>query len=45
MSAEVFDRIAESWYNFFHYTRFRTELEALAGRWQKGNSKKARRCS
>ncbi|MFH1639513.1 MAG: methyltransferase domain-containing protein [Chloroflexota bacterium] len=36
MSTEVFDRIAGSWYNFFHYTRFKTELEALARRWQKG---------
>jgi len=33
---EIFDRIAPSWYNFRHWSIFRTELEALADRWQKG---------
>jgi tRNA (uracil-5-)-methyltransferase TRM9 len=32
----IFDQIAPSWYNFRHWSIFRTELEALAGRWQKG---------
>jgi len=33
---EVFDEIASSWYNFRHWSIFRSELEALARRWQKG---------
>jgi SAM-dependent methyltransferase len=33
---EVFDQIAPSWYNFRHWSIFRSELEALARRWQKG---------
>ncbi|MCX6011531.1 MAG: class I SAM-dependent methyltransferase, partial [Chloroflexi bacterium] len=33
---EIFDQIAPSWYNFRHWSIFRTELEALARRWQKG---------
>jgi tRNA (uracil-5-)-methyltransferase TRM9 len=33
---EVFDQIAPGWYNFRHYSIFRTELESLAKRWQKG---------
>jgi tRNA (uracil-5-)-methyltransferase TRM9 len=32
----IFDQIAPSWYNFRHWSIFRNELEALAGRWQKG---------
>ena len=32
----IFDQIAPSWYNFRHWSIFRTELEALAGCWQKG---------
>jgi tRNA (uracil-5-)-methyltransferase TRM9 len=32
----IFYQIAPSWYNFRHWSIFRTELEALAGRWQKG---------
>ena len=32
----IFDQIAPSWYNFRHWSIFRTELEALAERWQKG---------
>ena len=33
---EVFDKIAPSWYNFRHWSKYRTELEQLAGRWQQG---------
>jgi tRNA (uracil-5-)-methyltransferase TRM9 len=33
---DVFNQIAPSWYNFRHWSIFRTELEALAERWQKG---------
>ena len=33
---EIFDQIAPSWYNFRHWSIFRTELEGLAERWQKG---------
>jgi ubiquinone/menaquinone biosynthesis C-methylase UbiE len=33
---DIFDQIAPSWYNFRHWSIFRTELEALAERWQKG---------
>ena len=36
MNKEVFDQIASSWYNFRHWSRFPTELEALAKRWQRG---------
>jgi tRNA (uracil-5-)-methyltransferase TRM9 len=32
----IFDQIAPSWYNYRHWSIFRTELEALAERWQKG---------
>ncbi len=32
----IFDQIAPSWYNFRHWSIFRSELEALARRWQKG---------
>ncbi len=32
----VYDEIAESWYNFRHWTRFGEELAELAVRWQKG---------
>lgn len=32
----VYDDIAESWYNRRHWTRFREELDALAGRWKGG---------
>jgi len=32
----AFDAIAPAWYNVRHYTIFKAELEALAGRWQKG---------
>ena len=33
---ENFDQIAPGWYNFRHYSIFRTELEGLAQRWQRG---------
>ncbi|MBA7619968.1 2-methoxy-6-polyprenyl-1,4-benzoquinol methylase [subsurface metagenome] len=36
MTQEIFDQIAPSWYNFRHWSIFRTELEALARRWQRG---------
>lgn len=36
MTQNIFDQIAPSWYNFRHWSIFRTELEALAERWQKG---------
>ena len=34
--SSTFDAIAPAWYNFRHYTVFKTELEELASRWQKG---------
>ena len=33
---DIFDQIAPSWYNFRHWPIFRSELEMLAQRWQKG---------
>jgi tRNA (uracil-5-)-methyltransferase TRM9 len=33
---EVFDQMAEGWYNFRHYSIFPRELAELAQRWQKG---------
>ena len=33
---DVFDRIAPGWYNFRHWSIFRSELETLAQRWQQG---------
>jgi tRNA (uracil-5-)-methyltransferase TRM9 len=33
---EIYDNIAESWYNFRHHTRFKKDLDELARRWQKG---------
>jgi len=32
----IFNQIAPGWYNFRHWSIFRTELEALAERWRKG---------
>ncbi|MFC2051482.1 class I SAM-dependent methyltransferase [Chloroflexota bacterium] len=32
----MFNQIAPGWYNFRHWSIFRSELEALAQRWQKG---------
>jgi len=34
---EVFDKIAPGWYNYRHWSIFRTELEALARLWGKGS--------
>ncbi len=36
-SQSVFDQIAPGWYNFRHWSIFRSELEALVQRWQKGS--------
>ena len=36
MNKDIFDQIAPSWYNFRHWSIFRSELEVLAQRWQKG---------
>ena len=36
-SPDIFNQIAPSWYNFRHWSIFRSELEALAQRWQKGS--------
>ncbi len=33
---EIYDNIAESWYNYRHHTRFKRELDCLAGRWKGG---------
>ena len=33
---DVFNQIAPSWYNFRHWSIFRSELEMLARRWQQG---------
>lgn len=33
---DVFNKIAPGWYNFRHWTIFRTELDAVAEKWQKG---------
>jgi len=33
---DIFNQIAPSWYNFRHWSIFRSELEVLAHRWQKG---------
>ena len=33
---DVFNQIAPSWYNFRHWSIFRSELEALASQWRKG---------
>ncbi len=36
MNKNIFNQIAPGWYNFRHWSIFRSELEALAQRWQKG---------
>ena len=36
MTTNVFDQIAPGWYNFRHWSIFRSELEEMARRWQKG---------
>ena len=33
---DVYDQIAPGWYNFRHRSIFKTELEELASKWQKG---------
>ncbi len=33
---DIFNQIAPGWYNFRHWSIFRSELESLANRWQKG---------
>jgi tRNA (uracil-5-)-methyltransferase TRM9 len=37
VTRNIFDQIAPGWYNFRHWTIFRSELEALADRWYKGS--------
>jgi len=37
VARETFNQIAPGWYNFRHWSIFRTELEALTQRWQKGS--------
>jgi tRNA (uracil-5-)-methyltransferase TRM9 len=37
VTRDIFDQIAPGWYNFRHWTIFRSELEALADRWYKGS--------
>ncbi len=37
VTRDVFDQIAPGWYNFRHRSIFPSELETLAGRWQKGS--------
>ncbi|MDD4875637.1 MAG: class I SAM-dependent methyltransferase [Dehalococcoidales bacterium] len=36
MTTNVFNQIAESWYNFRHWSIFRNELEELAQKWHEG---------
>jgi len=36
MAIDVFNQIAPGWYNFRHWSIFRSELETLARRWQRG---------
>ncbi len=36
MTRDIFNQIAPGWYNFRHWSIFRSELEALAHNWQKG---------
>ena len=36
MTINIFNQIAPSWYNFRHWSIFRTELEVLAQRWHSG---------
>ena len=36
MTRDIFDQIAPGWYNFRHWSIFRSELEAMAHRWQNG---------
>jgi len=36
VTKNTFNEIAPGWYNFRHWSRFRSELETLAQRWQRG---------
>jgi len=36
VAIDVFNQIAPGWYNFRHWSIFRSELEALVQRWQQG---------
>ena len=36
MTRDIFNQIAPSWYNFRHWSIFRSELEVLASRWREG---------
>jgi len=36
VTRDIFNQIAPSWYNFRHWSIFRSELEALSRRWQRG---------
>ncbi len=36
MTRDIFNQIAPGWYSFRHWSIFRSELEMLARRWQKG---------
>jgi tRNA (uracil-5-)-methyltransferase TRM9 len=36
MARDIFNQIAPGWYNFRHWSRFRSELETVGHRWQKG---------
>ena len=36
MTKNIFDQIAPGWYSFRHWSIFRSELEALAQRWEVG---------
>ena len=36
MTRDIFNQIAPGWYNFRHWSIFRSELEMLAQRWQRG---------
>jgi len=37
VTRDIFNQIAPGWYNFRHWSIFRSELEVLAQRWQKGS--------
>lgn len=37
VTRDIFDQIAPGWYNFRHWSIFRSELEVLAQRWQEGS--------
>ncbi len=36
LTRDIFNQIAPAWYNFRHWSIFRSELEALASRWREG---------